>query len=115
MRDQIIEITGQFSILNAFNKRNDRREIISDRDGSFWMRVYPPISDMKEQQPGKRQLCPWGMAAEITDSSTPRDRKQQLIEAFRNGQKTMRLYGLPSHRIMFVDEGQGKGITVWVD
>ena len=86
MRDQIIEITSQFSILNAFNKRNDRREIISDRDGSFWMRVYPPISDMKPQSPGKRQLCPWGMAAEITDSSTSRDRKQQLIEAFRNGQ-----------------------------
>lgn len=115
MRDHIIEITSQTSIFSSFSNRGEKREIISDRDGSFWMRVYPPISDMKEQQPGKRQLCPWAMAAEITDSSTPRDRKQQIIEAFRNGQKNMRLYGLPSHRIMFVDEGRGKGITVWVD
>jgi hypothetical protein len=115
MRDQIIEITNQSSILSTFGSRSDRREIISDRDGSFWMRIYPPISDMKEQLPGNRQLCPWAMAAELTDRSTPRDRKQLIIEAFRNGQKNMRLYGLPSHRIMFVEEAQGQRITVWVD
>lgn len=115
MRDQIIEITSQFAVLNSFKKRNDRREIISDRDGSFWMRVYPPLSDMRAQSPGKRQLCPWAMAAEITDSATARDRKQLIIEALKNGQKTMRLYGLPAHRIMFVEEAQGKRITVWVD
>ena len=115
MTDQIIEITNQFSFLKQFTKMNDRREIISDRDGAFWMRVYPPLSDIKTLTQGVRQLCPWAMAAEITDTATPKERKQQMLEAMKNGQKTMRLYDLPANRIMFIEENSTGKITVWVD
>ena len=115
MRDQIIEITSKLSILNALNKRSDRREIISDRDGSFWMRVYPPLSAIKALATGNRQLCPWAIAAELADRATPRDRKQLLLDALKNGQKTMRLYELPANRIMFVEENSTGKVSVWVD
>lgn len=115
MRDQIIEITNQFSLLKSFNRVNDRREIISDRDGAFWMRVYPPLSDIKIPAYGTRQLCPWAMAAELTDRATSADRKQQLVDALKNGQKTMRLYDLPANRIMFIEDNTANKITVWVD
>lgn len=115
MRDQIIEVNSQFSLLKQLAKMNERREFISDRDGAFWMRVYPPLSDMKTLSQGNRQLCPWAMAAELNDAATSRERKQLLISALENGRKTMRLYDLPANRIMFVEENATDNITVWVD
>src|ERR1700744_968903 len=115
MRDQIIEINSQFSLLKQLAKMNERREFISDRDGAFWMRVYPPLSDMRTLAEGNRQLCPWAMAAELNDAATSRERKQMLIAALENGRKTMRLYDLPANRIMFVEENATGKVTVWVD
>jgi hypothetical protein len=115
MRDQIIEITDQFSLLASFRKMNNRREIITDRDGAFWMRVYPPMNDIKNLVGLDRQLCPWAMAAELNDAAISRERRRMLLDALENGQKTMRLYELPPNRIMFVEENQTGKITVWVD
>jgi hypothetical protein len=55
------------------------------------------------------------MAAELADRATPRDRKQLLHDALKNGQKTMRLYELPANRIMFVEENSTGKVSVWVD
>ena len=114
MRNQIIEITGQTPFIST-GERYERQGIIPNMQGSYWMQVYPPLSYIRVDIPGAGQLCPWSMIAEITDAATPHDRKQQVLEALRSGQRTMSLYDLPSHRIMFMEDVVSKKISVWVD
>jgi hypothetical protein len=114
MREQIIEITGQLPLISA-NERYERQGIIPNLQGSYWMQVYPPLTEVKAPTPGMSQLCPWSMIAEITDSTTSRDRKQHVLDALRSGQQIMSLCGLPSHRILFMEDGVSGKISVWVD
>jgi hypothetical protein len=114
MRDQIIEITGQTPFIST-GERYERQGIIPNLQGSYWMQVYPPLTDMKTPMPGTSQLCPWSMIAEITDAATPGDRKQRVLDALRSGQRTMSLYDLPSHRILFMEDMASRKISVWVD
>jgi len=114
MRNQIIEITGQAPYVSVV-ERYGRQGIVPNLQGSYWMQVYPPLTDMKAPMPGTSQLCPWSMIAEVTDTATPHDRKQCVLDALRSGQRTMSLYDLPSHRILFMEESASGKITVWVD
>jgi hypothetical protein len=86
------------------------------QDCNYWMKVYPPLSG-NEAAPvlGIRQLCPWGLAAELADKATPTERKGQLLDALKIGQQIIHKYGLPAHRVTFLEDNGTKRINVWVN
>ncbi len=82
---------------------------------SFWMEVYPPLEESKRLASNMHTLCPWSMAAELRDFSTPPSRRKNILDALKKGLDTMRQYHLPAGRILFAQNTASKEITVWVD
>ena len=112
MKDQIVEITGQYPSLPGIN---ERVAAVSYPDASFWLQIYPPLSGDETRVWHSRLMCPWGMAAELDDSATPAARRRSLLEALKNGLKTIRQYGLPANRIRFAEDRRTRSIMVCVD
>lgn len=110
MKSHIIEINNQIPLFSSFNKTRE------NYSGSYWMQVYKPMSgETTVIVKGARQLCPWGMAAELSDRGTIMRRKQHILDAFKGGQNIMRQFNLPPNRIMFMEDKASGKITVWVD
>ena len=82
---------------------------------SVWMDLFPPLEDLKPRVADARALCPWSMAAELRDFSTPPTRRKSILDAFKTGLNIMRLYQLPAGRILFIEDTASRKITVWVE
>lgn len=116
MKTQVIEITGQYPSRSSLTRLMPEAVPALRIDVSYWMHVYPPLSG--EFQPAARNgrpLCPWSMAAETSDPATPKERRHDLLNALKTGQKIIRQFGLPANRIRFIEERPAKKITIWVD
>ena len=113
MKDQIIPIDTRYP---SFVPREQagKTMTISYPDAAFWMQVYQPMSDVKTQEV-YRSVCPWGMAAELTDAATPADRRKNILDSLKTGLKTIRQYDLPAYRIQFMEHRSTREISVWVD
>ena len=112
MKHQIIEITNQYPILPSYASTVKAETM----DGLYWINVYPPMeaeNDIPMVQ--SKQLCPWSMAAEFANLSVSQERKQQVLDSLRNGQRAMKQFGLPANRIMFMQDNTTRRITVWID
>jgi hypothetical protein len=78
--------------------------------------MYPPLSyDRQLPKLNARQLCPWTMAAELADTATAIDRKQNIFRALNNGLKAIKQFDLPAYRIIFAEENITRKITIWLD
>jgi hypothetical protein len=115
MRDQIIEVNGQCPSFGALHERVQKPALSSYPDGAFWLKIYPPLSDLRAPLPNSRILCPWSMAAELEDSTTPTARRTNIMNALNRGLKTIRQYNLPACRIMFAEDRVSREISVWVE
>jgi hypothetical protein len=114
MRDQIIHIEPFNPARLLYRQGEETAKAVSYPDAAFWIQVYPPLSDHKSIQHAKA-LCPWSMAAELTDISTTPARRQNILECLKRGLKIMRQYDLPANRIVFMEHYAGREISVWVD
>jgi hypothetical protein len=113
MKDQIIPIgAGGQSLV--------QRELLVETmaasypDAEFWMQVYQPMSDIRTQD-GFRSVCPWSMAAELTDGAIAAGRRKNILDSLKTGLKTIRKYDLPAYRIQFMEHRSTREISVWVD
>jgi len=114
MKDQIIPIDTRYP---SFVPREQtvRTMTVSYPDAAFWMQVYQPMSTTRDHAEQYRSVCPWGMAAELTDDATPAERRKNILESLKTGLKTIRQYGLPAYRIQFMEHRSTREISVWVD
>jgi vancomycin resistance protein YoaR len=112
MKDQIIPIDTRYPSFVA-RGRAVKTMTASYPDAAFWMQVYQPMSDVKTQD-GFRSVCPWGMAAELTDGATLADRRKNILDSLKTGLKTIRQYDLPAYRIQFMEHRTTREISVWV-
>jgi hypothetical protein len=115
MKDQIIEVSGQCPTFRQISRPNAKTVPASYPDALFWMQVYPPLADSRTAVSNARTLCPWSMAAELDDASTPAHRRANIMDALKSGLKTIRQYDLPPYRIMFAEEYGTRKISVWVN
>jgi hypothetical protein len=115
MKEQIIEVSGQCPAFKQITRPDQKTIATGYPDALFWLQVYPPLSDRPAPVSHARMLCPWSMAAELDDNNTPADRRAQIMDALKNGLKTIRQYDLPPCRIMFAEEYSTRKISVWVD
>ena len=113
MRDQIIPIDTRYPSFSA-SVLVEEAKAASYPDAAFWMQVYQPMSDIKTQD-GFRSVCPWTMAAELSDVTTPDARRKNILDSLKMGLKTIRQYDLPSYRIQFMEHRATREISVWVD
>jgi hypothetical protein len=65
--------------------------------------------------PNRRIVCPWTSAAELDDTNTTADRRQNILEVLKRGLKTIRQYDLPPYRILFAKDNVNGEVSVWVD
>jgi hypothetical protein len=115
MRHQIIDITDQYPFMASATQAK-KVESASEKGSLYWIGVYPPLeSDNGMAVIHSRRLCPWSMAAEFADPAISKERKQHILDSFKNGQRTMKQFDLPACRIMFYENHLTKKITVWVD
>jgi len=83
---------------------------------AFWMQVYPPLeNEYRSPLPHTRALCPWSLAAELGEATTPSPRRQNIMETLKKGLKTIRQYGVAARRIVFTEDEATRQISVWVD
>jgi hypothetical protein len=110
MKAQAIEF-NQFPLVVSYGDK-----YITSQDCNYWMKVYPPLNG-NEAAPvlGIKQLCPWGLAAELADPVTNLERKGQLSDALKIGQHIIHKYSLPAYRVIFLEDNGTKRITVWVN
>ena len=113
MRDQIIPIDTRYPSFVA-HEEVAKTMTASYPDAAFWMQVYQPMSDVKTQD-GFKSVCPWGMAAELTDAATPAQRRKNILDSLKTGLKTIRQYDLPAYRIQFMEHRSTREISVWVN
>ena len=115
MRDQIVELSSRLPYYPQHTEHYEMAPLASYPDGAFWLKVYPPLGDRKAPVPDGRMICPWNMAAELVDPTTPSTRRQNILEALKKGLKTIRQYQLPACRILFAEDHVTRVISVWVD
>lgn len=115
MRDRIIEVNGQCPAFQQISRPSEITVNASYPYALFWLQVYPPLGDRPARLPHARMLCPWSMAAELDDKQIPADRRAGVMDALKNGLKTIRQYDLPPNRILFAEDHVTRQISVWVD
>lgn len=115
MRNRIIEVTGQCPRFQQISRSSEAAVSASYPYALFWLQVYPPLGDRPAPVSDARMLCPWSMAAELDDTQIPADRRARVMDALKNGLKTIRQYDLPPNRILFAEDHVTRQISVWVD
>ena len=115
MRDQIIELSERPLTPAQTGRQTDDALPASYPEAAFWLHVYPPLGDRKAPLLNAQMVCPWTLAAELADDTTPATRRQNVLEALKRGLKTIRQYGLPAYRILFTREFGTGMVNVWVD
>ncbi|MEO6850770.1 MAG: hypothetical protein ABI166_09065 [Mucilaginibacter sp.] len=114
MKDQTMDFTTGDNCMQEI-VLIESRDYTDYPGAGFWLGVYPPLDEWKVSPSRSRMICPWSMAAELADNTTPADRRHNIMEALKNGLKTIRQYGLPARRIMFAEDYNTKLISVCVD
>ena len=116
MKDQIIEVSDRFPYFPQLAEPTVIMATPSYPDSAFWMQVYPPLeNEYRSPLPHTRALCPWSLAAELGETTTPTPRRQNIMEALKKGLKTIRQYGVAARRIVFTEDEATRQISVWVD